>query len=205
MRQEGHLTQWDDAKGYGFITPKAGGAKLFVHIKAFGLRAERPQPGELLSFEAGQDAQGKRRALNVRGSRPVVAVPRRSAARPGGAALWLIPVFAAFFLLCQMRWPMPPAVWGAYMAMSLTSFIVYAGDKRAARLNQPRVPENTLHLLALACGWPGALLAQQLLRHKSSKAAFRRLFWLTVAANVLLFVLLATPLHGLLWRWVQPH
>ena len=35
---KGTLTQWDDAKGYGFLTPDDGGAKLFVHVKAFGLK-----------------------------------------------------------------------------------------------------------------------------------------------------------------------
>ena len=57
------------------------------------------------------------------------------------------------------------------MAMSLATFIVYFGDKRAARLGRARVSEATLHGLALACGWPGALLAQQLLRHKIEQAA----------------------------------
>jgi hypothetical protein len=36
-------------------------------------------------------------------------------------------------------------------------------------------------------GWPGALLAQQFLRHKSVKAEFRAAFWLTVAVNAVLF------------------
>lgn len=202
MRQEGKLTQWDDARGYGFITPKQGGAKLFVHIQAFGLRPERPSQGDALSYEVGEDAQGKRRALRVRGPKSNAAVAAAAAAVQGGsgsAALWLIPAFAAFFLLCQLLWPMRPAVWGAYMAMSLATFIVYAGDKRAARRRQWRVSEGTLHGLALACGWPGALLAQQLLRHKSSKPAFRRRFWLTVLGNMLGFVLLFTPLGGRLW------
>eukprot|EP01137_Pigoraptor_chileana_P000997 Opistho-2@38009 len=203
MRQEGTLTQWDDAKGYGFISPAAGGPKLFVHIQAFGLRAERPRLGEVLSFEVGADAQGKRRALKVRGQTVKAAQPastRRQGASSAG--LWLIPAFAGFFLLCQLLWPMPPAVWGAYMAMSLATFIVYAGDKRAARLNQWRVSENTLHGLALACGWPGALLAQQLLRHKSSKPEFSRLFWLTVGGNVLVFAVLATPLRTRVLAWI---
>jgi hypothetical protein len=44
----------------------------------------------------------------------------------------------------------------------------------------------------LACGWPGGLLAQQWLRHKSIKTAFRWKFWLTVALNLAL-------LAALLW------
>jgi len=191
MRQDGTLSQWDDAKGYGFITPMGGGAKLFVHIKAFELRAERPRVGEVLSFEAGADAQGKPRALKVRGLKK--AAPVQPVVKASGGKLWLIPVFAGFYLLCHLLWPMPPAVWGAYMAMSLATFIVYAGDKRAARRGQWRVAENTLHGLSLACGWPGALLARQLLRHKSAKPGFTRLFWASVVLNVLGFILIFTP------------
>jgi uncharacterized membrane protein YsdA (DUF1294 family)/cold shock CspA family protein len=195
MRQQGQLTQWDDGKGYGFIMPADGEPKLFVHIKDFGLRAQRPSVGETLSFELGQDAQGKRRALRVRG----LAVVKSTAVEEKSAKnLYLIPAFAALFLLFHLLWHLPAALWGTYMAMSLATFIVYAGDKRAASKMQQRVPERTLHLLALGCGWPGALLAQQLLRHKSSKPAFLRRFWMTVAANISIFVLLATPIFKML-------
>jgi uncharacterized membrane protein YsdA (DUF1294 family) len=73
-----------------------------------------------------------------------------------------------------------------YIALSLVTFLVYASDKSAARKGEQRTRESTLHLLALACGWPGALLAQHLLRHKSRKLAFRGIFWLTVIANLVL-------------------
>lgn len=204
MRQQGKLTQWDDAKGYGFIAPDAGGAKLFVHIKAFGLRARRPFVGERLSYLAGTDSHGKARALKVLSlePKPAKAAPaaplRRTPPAAGqaasGASLWLIPGFALLVLLTHLAFGLPHWLWGGYMAMSLATFIVYAGDKRAARLQQWRVSEATLHGLALACGWPGALLAQQLLRHKSAKTSFQRLFWLSVILNVLGFVLIFTPL-----------
>ena len=42
-------------------------------------------------------------------------------------------------------------------------------------------------------GWPGALIAQQTLRHKSRKASFRAVFWLTVLVNCGLFIWLFTP------------
>lgn len=198
-RQQGKLIQWDDAKGYGFIAPDAGGPKLFVHIKAFGLRSRRPFVGERLSYLPGSDVQGKARALKVQSlePRPVAAPAAATATRREvlrGASLWLIPGFALLVLVTHLSFGLPHWLWGCYLAMSLASFIVYAGDKRAARLNQWRVSETTLHGLALACGWPGALLAQQLLHHKSAKPEFRRIFWLTVILNVLGFVLIFTPL-----------
>lgn len=71
-----------------------------------------------------------------------------------------------------------------YLGLSLATFIVYAVDKAAAKRSKRRVPEKSLHLLALAGGWPGALMAQHFLRHKSSKQPFRLFFWLTVILNV---------------------
>lgn len=202
MRHTGILIQWDDSKGYGFVrSPSAQDAKLFVHIRDFELLTQRPQQGETFSYELGVDGQGKRRAVRVRRPRLAPAVPARrpsASARSGG--LLLIPGFAAAYLSCHLLWGLPPALWGAYMALSLATFIVYAGDKRAARLGHWRVREGTLHGLALAGGWPGALLAQQLLRHKSSKPAFRRQFWWTVLGNLLGFALLFTPLFSLLRR-----
>ena len=60
-----------------------------------------------------------------------------------------------------------------YALASGAAFVAYAWDKAQARRNGRRVPEGTLHLLALLGGWPGALVAARLFRHKSSKLSFR--------------------------------
>lgn len=71
----------------------------------------------------------------------------------------------------------------AYGAVSLLTFLLYWHDKRRARVEGRRIPENVLHALEMAGGWPGALLAQQLLRHKTRKVSYQTLFWLIVALH----------------------
>jgi uncharacterized membrane protein YsdA (DUF1294 family) len=80
-----------------------------------------------------------------------------------------------------------------YALFSLTTYVVYAIDKRAARKDRWRVPEAHLHLLALLGGWPGAMLAQQTLRHKSVKRSFRFVFWITVILNLAAMIWLFSP------------
>lgn len=70
-----------------------------------------------------------------------------------------------------------------YAVMSVVTFVVYAADKSAARQGRRRVSESTLHALSIIGGWPGALLGQQVLRHKTRKQPFRTVFWVTVVVN----------------------
>ncbi|WP_313706838.1 DUF1294 domain-containing protein [Massilia sp.] len=102
--------------------------------------------------------------------------------------------FACVYVGATLAWDLPPLVGVAYVVTSLTCFVAYALDKSAARHGGWRTPERTLLVLGLVGGWPGALLAQQWLRHKSSKRAFRRMFWTTVAANVGGFVYVSARL-----------
>lgn len=82
---------------------------------------------------------------------------------------------------------------GFYFVASLVTFVFYALDKNAAGKGAWRIPEAHLHLLALIGGWPGALAAQRVLRHKTKKQKFRFVFWLTVAINCAASVWLLTP------------
>lgn len=79
---------------------------------------------------------------------------------------------------------MPPLA-SLYISMSLVSFVLYGIDKSAARHDYWRIPERLLHLIALLGGWPGALAAQALIRHKSRKRRFQCVFWLTAAVNMI--------------------
>lgn len=69
------------------------------------------------------------------------------------------------------------------LAVNLATFAAYGYDKRAARKHNRRVPEATLHLLALLGGSPAALAGQQFFRHKTAKRPFQLKFWAIVVVQ----------------------
>ena len=71
-----------------------------------------------------------------------------------------------------------------YGAMSVVALQAYLVDKRAAVRDRRRIPETTLHLLELLGGWPGAFLAQRLIRHKKAKLSYQFVFWVIVMVHV---------------------
>lgn len=95
-----------------------------------------------------------------------------------------IPGFVLVYLGVSVAARVPAWIALLYLAMSVVCLLAYAIDKSAAVAGRGRLSEQSLLMLGLVGGWPGGLLAQQLLRHKSSKASFRRAFWGTVALNV---------------------
>ena len=121
-------------------------------------------------------------------------------ARWGTANVFAIPAFAIVYLAVAFAWGVPGWMAMGYIVASIVCFGAYAADKSAAVSGGWRISERNLLLLGLAGGWPGAIVAQQSLRHKSSKASFRLVFWATVALNVAGFVAINSPLvqgpHG---------
>ena len=119
------------------------------------------------------------------------------ATRPGAALTWgLLLAWAALLGWGLWAQRLPLAVAGLLLVLSLLTFCVYWHDKRAAQKGRWRTAEDTLHLLSLLGGWPGACLAHRVLRHKSRKLAFRVIYWATMATHCALLL-------GWLF-WLQP-
>ena len=191
MEQLGKVTEWNDDRGFGFIAPLGGElARVFFHVRDYRLDGRRPEVGELVKYNAHRQPDGKWRAQAVHrtvpatlqakrmpggspSSRSTTAVPGALATVAYGAAVaWaihsdLLPFETVFILL----------------GMSVVTFMAYALDKHAAQHGRRRTPESTLHLLEFVGGWPGALVAQQVLRHKSSKPDYRAALWTMVVLH----------------------
>jgi uncharacterized membrane protein YsdA (DUF1294 family) len=88
---------------------------------------------------------------------------------------------------------LPVLVLGLYAMASIAAFAAYAFDKSAAKNGRWRTPERTLLALGLIGGWPGALLAQRVLRHKSRKISFQLSFWASVMLNCGALIWLFAP------------
>ena len=196
MRFDGKLKSWNDERGFGFIEPTQGGDDIFVHIKALPPGAGRPTVGLPLSFEVEPGPQGKKRAKSVEFIRtrgPTRQARSESPAPWTPARILVIPVFVLLYAFVASQWSVRPVVAVVYLLASLLAFMAYALDKSAAIQGRWRISESTLHVFGLACGWPGALLAQQLLRHKSSKPSFRSTYWITVVLNIIGFFVGHSP------------
>lgn len=191
MRISGKLKSWNDEKGFGFIKPATGGKDVFIHISAFRNRTRRPELNQVVTFTLSKDKRNRPRAVEatLAGDNQKVTTTYSQ----GTFSIVLAVAFIVFVSIAVLTGHIPSFFLGIYLGLSLLCFVMYAKDKSAAQRGAWRTSETTLHLISLAGGWPGALIAQQKLRHKSKKQSFRIVFWITAALNVALFMWLLTP------------
>ncbi|SHM82808.1 DUF1294 domain-containing protein [Phytopseudomonas punonensis] len=179
--------------------PNAGDQVLFVvgrdergrlradHLRlAGGLAVDQPQirvkPRVAAPSRKAQPAPA--RAARARNRQPSGELRNPAAKLVIFAALCGLPLLGSLhWLAAGLMWPLL-----LYPLASVLCFILYWSDKNSAQQGRQRIPENTLHLVELAGGWPGALLAQQLFRHKTRKASYQIMFWAIVALHQLFWV-----------------
>ena len=180
----GEIVNWKADRGFGFIRPRGGGPDVFLHIRQVRPPGYEPQIGDKVSYSVSQDDKGRPRAA---GAKIAGVAPT---AREWGFALALV-MAVGFMLGLYVTLEYRPAFWG-YLGMSLLAFAAYGIDKLRAVSGAWRTPEATLHTIGLLGGWPGAVLAQLLFRHKTAKASFQTTFWLIASAHVGFWVFVAS-------------
>ena len=184
MRQWGKISKWDEARGFGFISSRKGGDSVFFHISSVQRRDRRPSVNEPVSYTLALDPQGRPQANDIRfvGQTSALAIPqfpRPAVAVQLGLALSFLIGLAALAGAgwLEMSWLV------LYYGASLITYSCYSRDKMAALDGRRRTREWRLHLMSLIGGWPGALIAQVHLRHKTRKTSFVVRYWLTVILN----------------------
>ena len=199
----GRIERWDDARGFGFITPEDAAAdgpdRLFFHVRDFDRSGARPDAGARVRYTPERQADGRWRAVHVaavgtaQSARTTRTASKRRDARapasaPAGGMRGLLIAIAAWCALLGygvVSGRLPHLALAALAGLNVLTAAAYALDKHAARQGRWRTPEAHLHLLELLGGWPAAGFAQQLLRHKCAKPAYRRVFVAMVVLHLL--------------------
>src|SRR5262249_31075367 len=162
----GRITNWNPERGFGFVTPAEGGERVFLHITAISDRRCVPSEGGLVTYDLAYDERKRPRAINVKPSAAVRQRPQcTKPSRAGPVSLWVASLFMLLLIAETLAGSLPPVVMGAYSVLSIVTFVIYWDDKAAAQHGRWRTQESSLFLLGLAGGWPGAVVAQQVLRH----------------------------------------
>ncbi len=171
---KGQIVEWNDSKGYGFISALEGEMKVFIHVSSVKNTSNRPKLDDKVTFEVSEDAKGRFNAKNVviHGANgfPVTVL----------FGFTFLSIACASVVVFDGEWVWIPL----YLVTSVMTYLAFFLDKEAAKKGKWRTSENTLHLFSLVGGWPGALFAQFHLRHKSRKQPFKFILWMTIALNI---------------------
>ncbi|OSI17008.1 DUF1294 domain-containing protein [Neisseria dumasiana] len=190
----GTIARWNDEKGYGFIATE-NRQNVFFHISAFHYMSQRPRTDQKVSFYCNRPVGSEpQRAMRV-----VLSGHEASlfSERPydyhefnlNMRKLLCYGLFGSLYLFGVAYFS--PIVAAFYCLTSAAAFWLYRSDKQTAVTQSHkkqgylgRVPEKKLHQIGLLGGWPGALFARGAYNHKTGKASFIRIFWITVAINI---------------------
>jgi len=191
VRLKGKLVKWNEDKAFGFIAPNGGGNQVFIHKRALSNRKRVPQVNDVITFSIAKDKQGRHCANKATFSGE--KLKQNQANKVSRFSIYLSVIFLALITVAYFLGYFPQKLVVIYFTASIITYLAYAFDKSKAKRGKWRTQESTLHLFSLIGGWPGAAIAQQLLRHKSQKKVFRVGFWFTVAVNSAALLWLVSP------------
>lgn len=173
----GHINHWDDERGYGFIAVKGHHGGIFFHIKSFAYMNIRPQLNQEVVFYV-QKKEHKWQATRVLLEKDKNGINQSGAYDENDpllfeTVLYIFLVIIYYGILNQISVPIA----STGLILSGLTFYLFWQDKHKARHKKFRIPEATLWVSALIGGWPGGLIARQLLRHKLNSSHFIVFFW----------------------------
>ena len=184
---QGRIINWNDEKGYGFIQLMPGHENLFFHISTFAYHHRRPAADTAVTVLAIPGNKGGWQASRVLLREHEHAIMEDSIydiaehSQPKKLEGYTYAALDTLYFLGLTLVSIPLGITSAIL--SILTVALYRYDKRAAEENLQRVPNSALHLASLLGGWPGALIARPLLRHKLNQKRFRGFFWASIVAN----------------------
>lgn len=200
MRKSGTVVRWEEARGVGVIrgsdtpTDVIFRGRDFEGTPAQGLAVEYDEVvlgGRSVHATAIRVADAAMAAASPEGRRASARRPADASRRPDrqrrrGATPVVIGIVAWFGALVAAtvagRLAVPVLL--ALPLYNLFVFFLYWHNRHARSRGATHIPEDALHVLAALGGWPGAWLAQRLLRYQPATAWFHRAFWIAVGVNV---------------------
>jgi uncharacterized membrane protein YsdA (DUF1294 family)/cold shock CspA family protein len=211
MRKQGTVVRWEAARGFGFIRVPSM-QDIFFHVQDFRSQGgATPQVGMLVDFDEIHVGGKGPRAMVVRpvGAAPAqkthagqVRQPRRNISSGSASTAWAaIPLMVAYtgiLLYAVLTNRAPWWILAASAGLNLVTFFDYWRDKYAAEKGRWRIKESSLHFWSFIGGWGGAWFGQQILRHKSRKASFQQVYWLSVIVHCAAvgYLVLQAPVNG---------
>ncbi|MBV7435327.1 cold shock and DUF1294 domain-containing protein [Cardiobacteriaceae bacterium TAE3-ERU3] len=182
---DGTISHWNDEKGFGFIQYKAKSPGVFFHISSFAYHHSRPQKGNKVVFIA-MEKNGRYSAQRVVLAKDADSINGdniidNTQLPPHLAEGFIFALISIFFYAALTYISAPLAI--ASLIISNLTYMLYSLDKQASLQHRQRIPEASLHIAAILGGWPGALIARALLRHKTKKIRFVIFFWLSIIIN----------------------
>lgn len=176
-RITGIVITFDTNKHFGFIKSAQLDKNVFVHANEVK-NEHLLHPGQEVEFTLIETKKGFQ-ATHVE--------IKKSKMTPFSFFLFI--AFIMTGALGAYLYQSVPLLESYLLAINIVTAFFYGYDKMSAGSSLLRIPENTLHTLALVGGWPLALFSQNLLRHKTVKKSFRRQQMFVIGVWVVGFVI----------------